>query len=123
MGAFRFRRNKFKAIRTNGMASKLEAAVYNKLLERELLGEIKNIKKQCSVKLVDCDVCGTRLNWKVDFSFEENGETVYCEAKGVETSDYRAKLKRWRELKPAKLEIWKGSWRSPKIFEIIEKGK
>lgn len=130
------RRNKFGARRTNGFASALENAVHEKLLEREKLGLIKNIKQQSTVTLINCDECGTTIKWKVDFSFEELraveeivAETfivekqwllTFAEAKGVETSDYLKKLKLWRKIKPAKLEIWKGNWRYPKLVEVIQ---
>ena len=120
MGYSNYQRNKFGARRTNGFASALENAVYQKLLERQVLGEISNIKMQSTVTLIDCDKCGTRMTWKVDFSFEEDGKLAFAEAKGVEDKTYRAKLKRWREIKPAKLYIYKGSWRNPKLVEVIE---
>jgi hypothetical protein len=119
--AFRFGYHKYKAKRTDGFPSKLEAAVYGKLLEREKFGLIKNIKRQQVVTLINCDHCGTRMTWKVDFSFEENGRTVFCEAKGIETDDYKRKVKQWRESPPARLEIWKGIYKNPKLIEVIER--
>ncbi len=120
MSAFRFHKSKYRAKPTHGFPSKLEYAVFLKLVERERLGEIRNIKRQQVVSLVDCDHCGTKMQWKVDFSFEEKGAVVYCEAKGIETREYKQKLKAWRKSPPARLEIWKGSWQRPKLVEVIE---
>lgn len=115
-----FRKNKYRAVRTaDGFPSKLERAVYFKLKDREILGEIKDIQRQSVVVLIEGDK-KTRINWKVDFKFERNGQACYAEAKGIETGDYRLKLRLWRKMKPARLEIWKGNWRYPKLTEIIE---
>lgn len=120
-----FSRNKYKAKPTNGFPSKLESAVHDILLIRQKLGEIKDIKRQQSVVLQDGPK-EVRINWKVDFSFEERiGNTtsfklVYAEAKGIETMDFKIKLKLWRKKIPAPLEIYKGDYRRPKMVERIE---
>lgn len=114
------RRTKYGAMRTaDGFPSKLERAVFYKLKDREVLGEIKDIQRQSVVVLVAGDK-KERINWKVDFKFERNGEVCYAEAKGFETGEYRLKLRLWRKMKPARLEIWKGNWRYPKLVEVIE---
>ena len=113
-------KQKYGAVRTNGMGSKLEAAVYQILLLREKAGEITDIQKQARVHL------SCQIYWKVDFSFMERGtmnrraRRVYCEAKGVETERYRICLKLWTEHGPGPLEIWKGSWQQPKLYKIVE---
>lgn len=124
--------NKYRATKTaDGFGSKLEAAVYTKLLDREKLGLIRDIKRQQTVVLIPGGR-GERVTWRVDFSFEERhlleseGEAnwawklAYAEAKGFETRDYVIKLKLWRYMPPAPLEIWKGNYRSPKLVERIE---
>ncbi len=118
---FGYRTNKYKAKPTEGFGSKFEAAVYYILLTREKLGEIKEIKKQQTVVLQGGDR-STRITWRVDFSFTEvsSGNTVYCEAKGFETNDYKLKLKMWRGNPPFKLIIYKGSYQKPKLVETIE---
>lgn len=116
-----FKRNKFKATRTgDGFPSKLEKAVYVKLKDREVLGLIKDIKRQQVVILQEGDK-QQRITWKVDFSFVEieSGKTVYCEAKGIETMDFKIKLKLWRAKLPYDLEIWKGDYRRPFLKERI----
>lgn len=118
----KLKRSKYGAKRTNGFASKLESAVYEKLLEQEKLGQIKDIKCQQTVVLQE-GASDVRIAWKVDFSFFnlQTNEVEYAEAKGFETADYVLKLKIWRFQKPATLYIWKGSHAYPKIAEIIQK--
>lgn len=108
--------NKYNAMRTAGFGSKLEASVYQLLLFRQKVGEIKDIKQQVSVDLS----CG--INWKVDFQFYDRirKRTMYAEAKGIETERYRICLKLWRGGHgPGPLEIYKGSYKSPKLVDII----
>lgn len=121
--AFNFRKNKYGAKRADGFASKLERAVFEILTQRAMNGEIRNIKRQQTVILVNCDACGTEMKWNVDFSFEEieSGKTVYAEAKGVECREYKRKLKQWKKDPPYDLEIFKGSWSHPKLVERIKK--
>lgn len=117
MGYFFRNKNKFNAVRTNGMGSKLEASVYQILVLRERLGQISDIKQQVLVDLS----CGIR--WKVDFSFLDKArdEIMYAEAKGVETERYRLCLKLWRGGHgPGYLEVWKGSFQRPTLVEIIK---
>ncbi len=111
------KRNKFRAVRTNGFASKFESAVHDVLVIRERAGEIRNIKMQQGVNLLG------GIRWKIDFSFEEKARAwsiAYAEAKGVETADYRIKLKLFKADPPAPLEIWKGNYKRPKMVERIE---
>lgn len=113
--------NKYRAKSANGFPSKLEAAVYELLNLRQLAGEITDLKRQQTVTLKEqCDSCGAkRITWRVDFSFVENGQLVYSEAKGAETAEYLKKLRRWRENPTFKLEIWKGNYRRPFLAETI----
>lgn len=123
MRGFNRFKNKYNAKPTGGFPSKLEAALYDQLLLREKLGEIRNIKRQVTVILQD----GPReekISWRVDFSFEEAPlwRVVFAEAKGLPTNEYKLKLKLWRRLKPAPLEIWMGNYRNIKRVERIEGG-
>lgn len=115
-------KSKFRAQKTNGFPSKLENAVHDLLLTRELAGEISEIKQQQAITLKHCELCGDKLTWKVDFSFIRlsDGKKVYCEAKGCETSGYRKRLKAWKKNPPFDLEIWKGSWQKPYLDEFIK---
>jgi hypothetical protein len=121
MRAFNRYRQKYNAKPTNGFPSRLEAALYDQLLLKEKLGEIRNIKRQQSVVLQEGGK-DQRIAWKVDFSAEEAPlwRVAYFEAKGVETLDYRLKLKLWRAKRPAPLEIWKGTYRNIRMVERIE---
>lgn len=112
-------RNKYKAIRTRGFGSKLEAAGYDLLKLRELAGEIKNIKCQQAVTLLEKN--GQKIRWKIDFSFElcADGSLEYAEIKGVETADYKLKLKIYKMDPPAPLTIYKGTYRKLFIAERV----
>lgn len=116
------KRNKFKAKATNGFPSKLESAVYDLLLVRQNVGEIREIKRQQTVVL-QAGPRETRIAWKVDFSCEEiaSGQELYIEAKGIETAEYRLKLKLWRANPPGALEIWKGNYKRLVLAERIER--
>jgi len=116
------RRSKYGAKRTNGFPSKLENAVHEMLLMRQLAGEIKDIKQQQTVVLQPGGK-DVRIAWKVDFSFTKvaTGETVFAEAKGFPTNDYLLKLKLWRAKPQFDLEIWTGDYRRPTLKEIIKK--
>jgi len=123
MSAFSFgRKNKYRATRTDdGFSSKLEKAVFIKLKDREVLGLIKDIKRQQTVELQGGGR-DTRITWRVDFSFVNvaNGALEYAEAKGVETNDYLIKLKLWRGNPKHALEIWKGHYTRPVLALRIE---
>lgn len=112
--------NKYGAKPTRGFASKLEAAVYDILIERQSRGELSDIKRQQTVVLQD-GPAGVRIAWKVDFSYmsAEDGRTVYVEAKGLETNDYVLKVKLWRNDPPYELEIYRGNWDRPRLVERI----
>ena len=114
--------HKYGAKSGDGFGSKLESAVHGILQLRERNGEISNIQRQQTVVLQD-GARDVRITWRVDFSFTDTatGTTIYCEAKGFETSDYKLKLKMWRKLKPHTLEIYKGSYTRPVLVEKILK--
>lgn len=109
------------AKRTNGFPSKLESAVFDILTLRERAGEITDIKRQQVVELQGGGR-DTRITWRLDFSYTDvtNGKTVYVEAKGFEEQIYKRNLKMWRFNPPAKLEIYKGSYKNVKLVEVIE---
>ncbi len=115
-------RANYGAVKTRGMGSKFEAAVYDILKLRELAGEIKDIKCQQPVVLQPGPRT-VKITWKVDFSFclVSDGSLEYVEAKGFESDVYRMKLKMFRAQRPAPLTIYKGTYRRPFIAERIEK--
>lgn len=126
-------RHKYGAKKTNGFASKLENAVHEILLLREKAGEITSIQKQARVflgkQIITYSLTKkkkvTLIYWKVDFSFidRKRGVKIWCEAKGFESEDYKTKLNLWREKGPGPLEIWKGSYKSPVLIEVIDPKK
>jgi len=114
------RGNKYKAKRADGFPSKLEKAVYDMLVNK--YGE-DCVQRQSVVVLQDGDK-KTKINWKIDFKVQTTEGHIYVEAKGVETGEFKLKLKLFRKLKPAPLEIWKGRYRNgtciPFLKERIE---
>jgi len=96
--------------------SKLEASVYQLLLLREKMGDITSI--QCQKKFL---LTKATISWKVDFYFYDRIARKYvaAEAKGIETSDYRIKVKLWKYYGPCPLEIWKGTYQKPVLREVI----
>jgi len=120
--------HKYKAQKTivNGITfpSKLEAAVFEILLLREKAGEISDIKCQQAVTVKQkCPTCGDGpVKWAVDFSFKDvmTHERIYCEAKGVKVASYIKRLRLWKADPPARLEIWEGSWKYPKLTQVID---
>ena len=122
MSAFQFGRSPHRiAIRNEGFSSKLEKAVYIKLKDREILGEVTDIKMQQTVRLHDL-ATGEVRNWKVDFSCVDRatGQTIYVEAKGFEDREYIRKRNMWRKNPPGRLEIWRGTHRRPRLVEVID---
>lgn len=113
-------KNKYSAKRTEKAGiwfdSKLESSVHDVLLLREKAGEIKDIRVKHRVTFTD-----TLINWNIDFSFIDvaSSVTVWCEAKGIETSDYKIKKKLWMTHGLGKLEIWKGTAARPILVETI----
>ncbi len=119
---FRRGKNKYGAKAADGFGSKLERAVYQKLKDREVLGLVRHIERQASVKLQEHPDKKLHITWKVDFRCEEKREdgswgVLYVEAKGIETSDYKIKLKMFLAQEIGPIEIWKGSWAYPKLYK------
>jgi len=111
-----FRRgSKYGSRRTGGFHSGLEAAVYQHLKDREEKGEISNLKTQVQVHMTRA-----KILYKPDFSFEENGETIYWEAKGFEGPVWRIKRRLWKFYGPGKLVVVKGSKHRFNVHEVIE---
>ena len=67
----------------------------------ELAGEIKRLTYQ--VRYILCDK--PRVTIKIDFRYEENGEAVYEDTKGVMTRDFRTKLAWLKEKHGIKVRI------------------
>ena len=95
-------RSKYHAQRAGGYPSKLEAQRAFELKALANAGQIFNLQEQVKVTLTP------HVHWKVDFGYElPTGETVFEEAKGVETEGYRVKKNLWKSHGPAILRIMK----------------
>lgn len=109
--------HKFNAKKTviDGISfpSKCEADLFSLLKFYQLATKLKDIEMQCRVDPGLCPSCGIRAapSVKIDFrAFDtELNETVYYEAKGVETDRWRLFLAWWRDSGPARLRIYKPS--------------
>lgn len=97
-------------------ASKLEAAIYGHLKILCAAGELADLRCQPHVFLTKA-----RIEMIPDFSVTDLklGETVFVEAKGFETSDWRIKRRLWTVYGPARLRVYKGSAKYFKIAEEI----
>lgn len=94
--AMRARRSKYGAIRTGGYASKAEAARAHELRLLAEAGEITDLCEQPSF-VVSPDGCGL-IRYRPDFSYTQHGRQIVEDTKGLETPEFRIKLKlfRWR---------------------------
>lgn len=102
------------------MESLLEKAVYRILLEREKAREIKDVQRHRVVYLTEA-----MIPWNIDFSFtvRKSKELFYCEAKGLESDRYRLVKNLYRYYGQAPLEVWRGDYSKPFLYEtIIPKG-
>ena len=111
--------NKFSADLAMGK-SKLERAVDDLYVLREKAGEIKDLKRQVTLVLQD-GPREQRITWRVDFGYVEcaTEQQCYGEAKGFVDREYKLKLKLFRARPLGKLEIWQGTYRNPKLVEVI----
>jgi hypothetical protein len=88
--------NKRNAVRVGGYASKLEHQRACELRTLQAGGAIANLGEQVVVNVAP-DGCEA-IMWRIDFRYEDNGKTVYEDAKGIEDDAFRikAKLFRWK---------------------------
>ena len=108
--------NKYNADSSCGFASKLEAAVYQILKFKVKAGLIKSLECQSSVELTNANI-----RCKIDFSYIDTVslEKCWAEAKGIETDRWQIIQKLWKFYGPGKLLIYKGSYQSPRLVEIL----
>lgn len=129
-----FQRNTFKAAFANrnkygnkkveheggrSFGSQFEAALFSQLSLLEKAGELRNIQCQVHVRLLGRE---PDVVYIPDFSAEDrrlNWETVYFEAKGYETPEWRIKRRLWHHFGPGRLRVFKGSAKSFKMVEEI----
>lgn len=96
--------------------SMLEAAVFDMLRNREVLGEIEIQAFQKTVYLTRA-----RIQYISDFEcFNNNTKQVfYVEAKGLETPVWRIKRKLWSKYGAGVLQVWKGSHKYVFLHETL----
>lgn len=104
----------FRKLAGRSFGSQLERAVAQWLAAREENKEITDLRFQVTVCL-----SRAKVNWRVDFSYIENGQFYYHEAKGRSIPPYPTKLKLYRVYGPEPLRISKGSAKYHKIVETV----
>jgi hypothetical protein len=115
------KKHKFGARRTfcsigHHHPSALEASVCEILILREKAGDIRNLKYQQTVHLA------YGVKWKIDWAFEQGPKWIssFAEAKGADTSDFKLKLRMFREgAGDGPLELWRGTHKRPYLEKII----
>jgi len=83
-------------------ASKAEAELFDMLKAQQDSGEISDLACQVCVYLTE-----SRILYKPDFAFTENGQTIHAEMKGFETDTWRIKRRLWKNYGPGPLRVYK----------------
>jgi Protein of unknown function (DUF1064) len=106
-GQMRRRPGKYRAVRTNGYASKLEARCAERLgIRRDAInGDIAYFLEQVPIRF------SSGVKYVCDFLvFMRDGSHRYIEAKGVETAAWKIKLRLLKDEFPQiaeRLEVWR----------------
>ena len=90
-------RSKYRAVRTNGYASKREA---NRAAELELLvrvGAISNLRKQVKYELIPKRDGERAVSYIADFVYQQDGKEVIEDVKGFKTPVYKIKRRLMQE--------------------------
>jgi hypothetical protein len=93
------RAHKYGAVGTNGYASKAEAAYAAELKLRRMCGQIHDVQRPEPIHLT------AGIKYQPDFSFTEDGRTVFIDVKGVETPVFRLKARLWVVYGPGLLRV------------------
>ena len=95
------RYSKYRAIKTmsdgHTFDSRLEAKRYAQLKLMERAGAIKNVKCQVPFVLIEKNENGRAIKYVADFVYEENGQMVVEDTKGIKTPVYRLKKRLMQE--------------------------
>lgn len=87
--------SKYRAVKTelDGIRfdSKKEAKIYAELKLLERAHEISNLRLQVPYTLIEKSEYGREIKYIADFVYEEKGQTVVGDAKGIRTDVYRLK--------------------------------
>jgi hypothetical protein len=84
---------KYRAVRTNGYASKKEAARAQELQLMLKAGAISDLKEQVKFVLIPKQEGERECSYYADFVYQFKGETVTEDVKGMKTPVYRLKRK------------------------------
>lgn len=116
------RYNEVKKQKLFGMTfdSKAEAHMYLYLKQLETVGEIKDIRHQIQITLLDGPV-KMRRTYKVDFSYVDvkSGEQIFVEVKGWQTDRWKANLLLWRHIGPGPLRVYSCAWGKLQLVEEV----
>ena len=89
-----------KKVEVNGIAfdSKKEARRWIELDAMQAAGQIQNLQRQVKYELIPNQKIGGKVveravNYVADFVYEQNGETIVEDTKGMKTKDYIIKRK------------------------------
>ena len=89
--------SKYKNVKTtlDGITfdSKKEATRYAELMLLQRSGLIQNLRLQVSFELIPKQAGERAVRYIADFVYDENGETIVEDVKGVRTDVYRLKKK------------------------------
>lgn len=90
--------SKYRNKRTNGYASKKEAARAQILKAMEINGEIQNLREQVPFELIPKQDGERACKYIADFVYERGGQTVVEDCKGFKNRVYllKRKLLKWR---------------------------
>lgn len=83
--------------------SKDERECHKFLNLKQLANEISKVEKWPTVELTPY------IKWKIDFSYIEDGQKIFCEFKGCEGERFRLLCQLWKTHGPGPLEIIKKS--------------
>jgi hypothetical protein len=89
--------SKYRAIRTNGYASKKEARVAQDLQLRQMAGQISDLRERVPFVIAKDPNGKDCITYIADFVFVEGGAVVAMDAKGVRTPVFnlKEKLMKW----------------------------
>lgn len=112
------KRSKYKAVRTNGFASKAEAAYYEEILGPAEIGGEVTTERQPKFN-IGCPASNYVADFKV--TDRDTGAVWVVDVKGMETPKFKHDVKLWRLFGPHRLLIVK---RKGKSWEttVVPKG-
>lgn len=93
LGGKQVKPSKYRAVRTEGYASKRERDVAAKLWALERAGKISGLREQVPFVLVEGRGNVRGIRYIADFCYEEDGRQVVADAKGYKTPIYVLKRK------------------------------